>query len=130
MCEVTSKSKRKSFIGYKMVFIIRDKAYSYTTGIEYVDNMDLPEVRPGEVKENAMNEHRLKSVYNTDMIKRTGVFQRLIDCRAIAEQNYRQVIKMKISKDLHNGEFLGRVIIGSHIDWIEKDKDGKIKIYN
>jgi hypothetical protein len=130
MCELTDEViQEESFTGYKRVLIIGGRYYSPAMGIEYKEEMDLPELTPKDVSKNHTHARSnfcppfdilSGDAFRTNMQGRTAVFLKLSDAIYSADTD-EDIVKMTISKDLLAGEYTRKPVkAGKHIDKIER----------
>jgi hypothetical protein len=130
MCYITKKSKLKIFTGWKAVYVVDGKYYSFWTNLEY----EVGKVKPQKVKSDGTVRHKIRNTivglnYNKTMYGKTGVFKKKKDAERvyfIYENVLRPMalLKITISGDLYNG-FIDvtseePVVLGNYIESIER----------
>jgi hypothetical protein len=120
MCTIISKSKRKSFTGYKVALKINGKYYSPATGVEYVvGDVPIPERIIEEYRDDCFVNVINPSSYchRPGYMGHTAVFIRVVDKIMVSRRSNAVLLKMKISGNMLNCEFREEdTIAGTHID--------------
>lgn len=129
MCTNIRESKKKSFIGYKVVIMKKGRYYSPAMGIEYKKGLvKIPK------RQKILNEHYrrdiLKGCFVEGMVGRTAVFRYKRDARKVMcemrgselEKNAStRLIKMKIKGEMCLGEYgCYPVVLGKSIVFMRK----------
>jgi len=120
MCTIISKSKRKSFTGYKVALKIDGKYYSPATGVEYVvGDVPIPDCINEEYRDDWFDDVLNPEEYShkVEYKGHTAVFKKKIITEVVSDLSIAALLKMKISGDMLNCEYANlKVIAGSRID--------------
>lgn len=140
MCNLTTKIKSKSRVGYKLVLRNKrtGKYYSSCMGFEYKENKDIPKIRVQKQKRGSggflWTNRILADCFKQDMVGRTSVFLSESDCRLsvipynlqVSSRYYFFVlVKARISKDIMRGSYGygyndGSVVAGKRIEFLQE----------